>query len=58
MTLPVGIHIIRVSFDAAGPSGVVGNLNYLRFSPAAGDRVDALRRHGVDDTRDNPGRGL
>ena len=36
MTLPAGIHIIRVNFDAAGPSGVVGNLNYLRFSPAAG----------------------
>jgi hypothetical protein len=25
-----------VSFDAVGPSGVIGNLNYLRFSPAAG----------------------
>ena len=34
MTLPAGMHIVRVSFDAVGPSGVIGNLNYLRFSPS------------------------
>ncbi len=30
--MPAGIHVIRVSFDAVGPGGVIGNLNHLRFS--------------------------
>ncbi len=35
-TLPAGIHVVRVSFDAAGPGGAIGNFNYLRFSPQDG----------------------
>jgi probable HAF family extracellular repeat protein len=36
ITLPAGIHILRVSFDAAGPNGIIGNLNYLRFRTSDG----------------------
>jgi len=33
-SLDAGIQVVRVVVDARGPSGVVGNLNYLRFSTA------------------------
>ena len=30
--LDAGVHILRLSFDAQGPGGTIGNFNYLRFS--------------------------
>lgn len=32
VTLSAGPHTLRVVFDAAGPTGVVGNVNYLRVT--------------------------
>ncbi len=32
-TLSAGVHVLRVVLDSDGPSGAVGNLNYLRFTP-------------------------
>ncbi len=32
VTLDAGVQILRLSFDAQGPGGTIGNFNYLRFS--------------------------
>ena len=36
VTLAAGVQRLRVVIDAAGPTGVVGNINYLRLTAAAG----------------------
>ena len=36
VTLDAGLHLVRVSFDTSGPTGAVGNLNYLRFVSTGG----------------------
>lgn len=35
VSLDGGTHLMRVRFDATGANGTVGNLNYLRFTPAS-----------------------
>jgi subtilisin family serine protease len=37
--LDAGVHRLRVIVDEAGPSGIVGNLNYLRISVFSGEAV-------------------
>lgn len=45
VTLAAGVQPMRVVFDAAGPTGVVGNINYVRFAssapPAAAQTIQA-----------------
>jgi glucosylceramidase len=37
ISLPAGTQVLRLVFDAVGPSGAIGNVNYLRVSaPASG----------------------
>jgi hypothetical protein len=36
VTLDAGLHLVRISFDTSGPTGAVGNLNYLRFVSTSG----------------------
>jgi hypothetical protein len=33
--LPAGQHVMRISMDAEGDSGIVGNFNYVRFRDAS-----------------------
>ena len=30
--LPVGTHVLRLAEDAVGPSGSIGNINWIRFT--------------------------
>jgi hypothetical protein len=33
VSLPAGVHVVRLVLDAAGPTGAIGNLNWIRISP-------------------------
>ena len=46
ITLTAGRQTLRVVLDAAGPTGIVGNLNYLRISGASSAPVSATTAFG------------
>ena len=33
VSLPAGAHVVRLVMDAVGPTGAIGNLNWIRIAP-------------------------
>ena len=33
VSLPAGVHVVRLVMDAVGPTGAIGNLNWIRIAP-------------------------
>ena len=59
LKLPAGVHVLRLVMDSVGPTGSVGNFNFIKVAPASTSQVEVtVNTYDAAHVRDGSYRGV